>query len=266
MVAIDYSALMPVVVDISMQAGGKILEVYRTDFSVQKKDDKSPLTAADMAAHNTIVEGLEGLTPTIPVLSEESVDVPFAVRSQWQTYWLVDPMDGTREFVKRNGEFTVNIALIESSRPTMGVIYAPVLDTVYAGAQGLGSWKQEDAGGQQTITVRELPEGTLMVVGSRSHHNDMLDEFLQKVGDYHLIGMGSSLKSCLIAEGKADIYPRFGATSEWDTAAAQAIVEGAGGSLVTMDMQPMRYNMKESLLNPHFMVIADMSRDWASLL
>ncbi len=263
---IDYSELIPAVVSISMEAGREILEIYRTDFAVRKKDDRSPLTAADMVAHSVIVERLERLTPTIPVLSEESVSIPFATRSQWQAYWLVDPLDGTREFIKRNGEFTVNIALIESSRPTMGVICAPVLDTIYAGARGFGSWKQVGAGEQETIMVRELPEGALIIVGSRSHHNDALDEFLEKVGDYNLISMGSSLKSCLIAEGKADIYPRFGPTSEWDTAAAQAVVEAAGGRLVTMDMQPMRYNTKASTLNPHFMVIADMSRDWSSLL
>ena len=262
-----YSELMPAVVDISMEAGGKILDIYRTNFDVRKKDDQSPLTEADMAAHDTIIGRLGELTPAIPVLSEESAEVPFETRSQWQTYWLVDPMDGTREFVKRNGEFTVNIALIEDGQPTMGVIYAPVLAATYAGARGLGSWKQVDDGGKEAIMVRQLPfQDALMVVGSRSHRGDSLNEFLQKVGDYQLISMGSSLKSCLIAEGKADIYPRFGPTSEWDTAAAQAIVEAAGGRLVTMDMQPMRYNTKESLLNPHFMVIADMSRDWAALL
>ena len=263
---IDYSELISAVVDISMEAGKEILKIYRTDFAVREKDDRSPLTAADTVAHSIIVERLERLTPTTPVLSEESANIPFATRSHWQTYWLVDPLDGTREFIKRNGEFTVNIALIESSRPTMGVIYAPVLGTAYAGIRGVGSWKQVGAGEREMIMVRNLPEGALMVVGSRSHHNDALDEFLERVGDYNLISMGSSLKSCLIAEGEADIYPRFGLTSEWDTAAAQAIVEAAGGRLVTMDMQPMRYNMKESLLNPHFMVIADMSRDWASLL
>ena len=250
-----------------MEAGGKILDIYRTNFDVREKDDQSPLTEADMVAHDTIVGRLGELTPAMPVLSEESAEVPFETRSQWQTYWLVDPMDGTREFVKRNGEFTVNIALIEDGQPTMGVIYAPVLAATYAGARGLGSWKQVGDGGKEAIMVRQLPSrDTLMVVGSRSHRGDSLNEFLQRVGDYQLISMGSSLKSCLIAEGKADIYPRFGPTSEWDTAAAQAIVEAAGGRLVTMDMQPMRYNTKESLLNPHFMVIADMSRDWAALL
>ncbi len=263
---IDYSELMPAVMDIGMEAGSKILEIYQTDFDVEKKDDKSPLTAADMAAHNLIVERLGVLTPTIPVLSEESTGISFATRSQWQTYWLVDPLDGTRGFVRRSDEFTVNIALIEGSQPTMGVIYAPVPDITYAGARDFGSWKQAGGGTKETITVRELPEGPLIILGSRSHRGDTLEEFLGKVGDYQLISMDSSLKSCLIAEGKADIYPRFGSTSEWDTAAAQAIVEAAGGRLVTLDMQPMRYNMKESLLNPHFMVIADTSRDWASLL
>lgn len=257
---------LPEVVNLSIQAGRKILQIYETDFDVEQKSDDSPLTAADMAAHETIVEGLTRLFPDIPVLSEESADIPFAERQTWETYWLVDPLDGTREFVKRNGEFTVNIALIEKGEATLGVIYAPVLKTTYAGCRGGSAWKQVDDGPEEMISVRDFSPAQPIVAGSRSHRGDSLNTFLEKLGQHHLVSMGSSLKSCLVAEGKADIYPRFGPTSEWDTAAAQAIVESAGGQLVTLDMKPMRYNTKASLLNPHFMVIGDVTHDWACLL
>ena len=262
----DLATLLPDIVGLSERAGKNILEIYETDFSVERKEDDSPLTAADMAAHNTIVEGLKVLTPDIPVLSEESASIDYATRKRWGNYWLVDPLDGTREFVKRNGEFTVNIALIENGRSVMGVVYAPVLDVIYAAVRGEGAWKQQGDSEKVTISVRDCPADKPTVAGSRSHRGDSLNEFLQKLGEHELISMGSSLKMCLVAEGVADIYPRFGLTSEWDTAAAQAIVEAAGGQLVTLDMQPMRYNTKDSLLNPEFMAIGDMSRDWAALL
>lgn len=259
-------SLLPDIVEISIRAGKKIMQVYETDFSVEHKDDDSPLTAADLAAHNTIVEGLNKLTPDIPVLSEESASIAYETRKSWPTYWLVDPLDGTREFVKRNGEFTVNIALIEGNRSVMGVVYAPVLDITYAASEGQGAWKQQGDGEKTQIKVRDFPTGKPVVAGSRSHRGDSLNEFLARLGEYELISMGSSLKMCLVAEAVADIYPRFGLTSEWDTAAAQAIVEAAGGQLVTLDMQPMRYNTKDSLLNPEFMAIGDMAYDWAALL
>ena len=262
----EYAAILPDIVEISVQAGKKILEVYETDFSVEHKDDNSPLTAADLAAHNTIIDGLKSLTPDIPVLSEESASIPYETRKSWQTYWLVDPLDGTREFVKRNGEFTVNIALIEAERSIMGVVYAPVLDVTYAASEGQGAWKQQGSGEKVSIKVRGFPADKPTVAGSRSHRGDSLNEFLEKLGEHDLIAMGSSLKMCLVAEGAADVYPRFGLTSEWDTAAAQAIVEAAGGELVTLDMQSMRYNTKDSLLNPEFMAIGDKSYDWAVLL
>jgi len=262
----EYANLLEDVVDISVRAGKKILEVYETDFAVEHKDDKSPLTAADMAAHHTIVEGLEKLTPDIPILSEESASIPYDTRKTWKTYWLVDPLDGTREFVKRNGEFTVNIALIEDGRSVMGVVYAPVLDVTYAASEGQVAWKQQDDGERVSIKVRDFPTGEPTVAGSRSHRGDSLNEFLEKLGGYDLIAMGSSLKMCLVAEGAADVYPRFGLTSEWDTAAAQAIVEAAGGHLVTLDMKPMRYNTKDSLLNPEFIAIGDMGYEWSTLL
>ena len=258
--------LLEPVRELGIEAGKKILNIYETEFSVEHKDDKSPLTEADMAAHHTIVEGLLALTPELPVLSEESANIPFGERSQWQTYWLVDPLDGTREFVKRNGEFTVNIALIQDHEPVLGVIYAPVLDITYFACRDHGAWKQQGVEEPSSIHIRSFPTSTPIVAGSRSHRGDSLKGFLDRLGEHELIGMGSSLKSCLVAEGAADVYPRFGPTSEWDTAAAQSIVEEAGGKLTGINLLPLRYNTKESLLNPDFIVIGDTNYNWSSLL
>ena len=242
------------------------MEVYNTDFDVVQKSDNSPVTAADMAAHHTIVDGLTELTPDIPVLSEESASIPFEERSQWQKYWLVDPLDGTREFVKRNGEFTVNIALIDNHESVLGVIYTPVTGELYYAERGAGAYKRLPEGEPVKISSRKKEPQNTIIAGSRSHLGDSLIRFLERVGEYEMIPMGSSLKSCLVAEGRADIYPRLGPTSEWDTAAAQCVVEEAGGSLTTTDMKPMRYNTKDSLLNPHFLVIGDPGFDWVRFL
>jgi 3'(2'), 5'-bisphosphate nucleotidase len=262
----DNTPLLEPVVELAHQAGRKILDIYNSEFAIQEKADKSPLTEADMASHHTIVDGLAALTPDVPVLSEESADLPFAERSAWQRYWLVDPLDGTREFIKRNGEFTVNIALIEDGVAVLGVVHVPVTGVSYLGCRGLGAFKREADGTQRAITVRALGAGSVMVVGSRSHRGDSLNRFLENLGEHEMVGMGSSLKLCLVAEGAADIYPRLGPTSEWDTAAAQAVVEQAGGIVIDTDMQPLRYNTKDSLLNPFFLVIGDTSRDWAAYL
>ena len=251
---------------LAKQAGEKILEVYGTEFSVEDKDDKSPLTAADMASHNTIVAGLKTLTPDIPVLSEEDAKIPFETRAGWQTYWLIDPLDGTKEFIKRNGEFTVNIALIRDGEPVLGVVYVPVTGVTYAACEGRGTIKETPGEGEQTIHVRKLSEGPIAVVGSRSHQGDSLKAFLEKLGDHEIVSMGSSLKICLVAEGAADVYPRLGLTSEWDTAAAHCVVVQAGGKLTDLEMQPLRYNTKDSLLNPFFFVFGDDSRDWSAYL
>ncbi len=251
---------------LARDAGDAILEIYNTDFDVERKEDNSPLTAADLAAHKEIVARLEKLTPEIPLLSEESAKIPFDTRSQWSRYWLIDPLDGTREFVKRNGEFTVNIALIENHQPTLGVVYAPVLDSLYYGVSGSGAWKQEKGEEPKPIRVVSQKREPVMVAGSRSHAGDSLIKFLDNLGEHDLVSMGSSLKLCLVAEGKADLYPRLGPTSEWDTAAAQAVVEAAGGQVTTLDMQPLRYNTKDSLLNPHFFVFGDGSVDWSAYL
>jgi 3'(2'), 5'-bisphosphate nucleotidase len=184
-------------------------------------------------------------------------------RHNWQRYWLVDPLDGTREFIKRNGEFTVNIALIEGHEPVLGVIYVPVTRVLYYACRGHGAYKKEAGATATALEVHPWAgEGTALVAGSRSHAGEHLKFFLDRVGDYELVSMGSSLKLCLVAEGKADIYPRFGLTSEWDTAAAQCVVEEAGGMVVDLNGTPLRYNTKESLLNPYFLVIADPSGNW----
>lgn len=220
-----------------------------------------------MAAHHAILAGLGALTPGIPILSEESGEISFEVRSTWQRYWLVDPLDGTREFIKRNGEFTVNIALIESGEAVLGVIVAPESDLAYYAARSDGAYKQpsSDATAVQIKTRCYNPAETV-IASSRSHGSEALQRFLAQLRPRRTVPMGSSLKSCLVAEGVADIYPRFGLTSEWDTAAAQCIVEEAGGSLLDLDLQPLRYNHKPSLLNPHFIVVGDPTYDWGQQL
>jgi len=257
---------MEPLLELARQAGAAILEIYHGGFSVTDKEDKSPLTEADLAAHHLIVERLEGLTPEIPVLSEESADIPFETRRGWRRYWLIDPLDGTKEFIKRNGEFTVNIALIEDHRPTLGVIYAPVIDRLYYGSVGEGAWMIDDHQAAKPISVASTHHRPPRIAGSRSHAGEALQAYLRNLGEHELLSMGSSLKSCLVAEGRADLYPRLGLTSEWDTGAAQAIVEAAGGQVTTLDMQPLRYNTKESLLNPHFFVFGDRSVDWSQYL
>jgi 3'(2'), 5'-bisphosphate nucleotidase len=251
---------------IAVDAGQQILKIYETEFAVEHKDDKSPLTAADMASHKTIVAALQKLTPEIPILSEESAAIPFAERSRWTRYWLIDPLDGTREFVKRNGEFTVNIALIHDGRVELGVVHVPVTGLTYSACAGGGAFKTQAGQAAQVIRVRKLPQGPIMVAGSRSHSGDSLLKFLDNLGPHELVSMGSSLKICLVAEGVADVYPRLGLTSEWDTAAAQCVVEEAGGQVTGLDMQQLRYNTKDSLLNPHFFVFGDATRDWSQYL
>lgn len=261
------SDLLEPVIELASRAGAKIMEIYNTDFSVSEKDDHSPLTEADMAAHKTIVSGLSALTPQWPVLSEESASVPFSQRATWECYWLVDPLDGTREFVKRNGDFTVNIALVDRNRPILGVVYVPVTGICYFASAGNGAYKKLPGSAPVPIRVRRWQDGQCCtVVGSRSHSGDSLTAFLANIGDYEMLSIGSSLKSCLVAEGKADIYPRLGPTSEWDTAAAQCVVEEAGGGVTDTTMQPLRYNTKSSLLNPHFFVFGEGPRDWSKFL
>jgi 3'(2'), 5'-bisphosphate nucleotidase len=257
---------MAEVVRLAQRAGDEILSVYSEQFEVTHKSDQSPLTLADLRSHEIIVHGLRALTPGVPVLSEEASDIPYEQRRQWTRYWLVDPLDGTKEFVSRNGEFTVNIALIENHVPTLGVVHVPVTSTTYTGAAGIGAFRKVDAEAAQPVSVRTPAASPLRIVGSRSHRGDSLDQYLPRLAPYELIAVGSSLKFCLVAEGNADFYPRFGPTSEWDTAAAQAIVEAAGGAVVKTDGERLRYNTKAELLNPHFLVYGDRSRDWLRIL
>ncbi len=253
------------VVDLAVDAGQAILEVYATDFDVQEKGDASPLTQADLASHYRIVAGLEALTPDIPVISEEEGLPSFDERGQWKRYWLIDPLDGTKEFVNRNDEFTVNIALIDLHRPVFGVVHVPVQNKTYVGCEGHGA-ELRDAGSTKPIRVAESSRRPVRIVGSRSHRGSSLDAFLEKVGVTDLLPMGSSLKFCVVAEGRADIYPRLGPTSEWDTAAAQAVVEQAGGRVLELDGKPLSYNKKEDILNPWFVVIGPTDTDWLALL
>lgn len=259
--------LLDAVIGLTREAAENILVIYDTDFDVENKDDKSPLTAADLASHRTICDGLAALTPDIPILSEESSSIPYATRKLWSRYWLVDPLDGTREFIKRNGEFTVNIALIDDHRSVLGVVYVPVTRLCYFAALGAGAFKQEKDGAAQPIHTRTTRPGGFTVAGSRSHGSEQQTDFINRLGaGTELIAIGSSLKFCLVAEGKVDIYPRFGPTSEWDTAAAQCIVEQAGGTVSNTLMEPLLYNTKESILNPSFLVIGDRSFDWKPFL
>ncbi|WP_254843520.1 3'(2'),5'-bisphosphate nucleotidase CysQ [Shewanella sp. UCD-KL21] len=242
------------VVEIAKLAGDAIMQVYAdTDLQVTQKQDDSPVTAADIASHNVIVNALAQQFAGIKIMSEEAADIPWLERKQWQSYWLIDPLDGTKEFIKRNGEFTVNIALVHQGRAIVGVVYAPVLNKCYSAIVGQGAWL-EHQGQQQllnitTQAVREVP----VVVGSRSHISPGLEQYLQDVGEHQMQSVGSSLKFCMVAEGIADVYPRLGLTSEWDTAAAQAVVEGAGGKVVRYpELTPLDYNQKENILNPYF--------------
>ena len=266
MSAADPAALLPEVCRLAAAAGAAIMAVYSTEFAVEHKDDASPLTAADMAAHHALVDGLTELTPEWPILSEESADVPFETRRTWQRYWLIDPLDGTREFVKRNGEFTVNVALIDDGRPVLGVVFVPVTGVCYYAAAGHGAHKRAGDGPAEAIRSRPLGPGPVAIAGSRSHPSARLEAFLARLGPHEIVRIGSSLKSCLVAEGRADLYARLGPTSEWDTAAAQCIVEAAGGRVTDTEMRPLRYNTKPSLLNPHFFVSGDAHADWSRYL
>ena len=250
---------------IAAAAAARILRVYHTPFEVGRKADESPLTEADLASHRTIVEGLRDLSPRIPVLSEESTEVGFATRSGWTRYWLVDPLDGTKDFVNRNGEFTVNIALIEGHAPVLGVVAVPVTGVAYTAARGLGAHRH-DADGVTRLGVRAPAARPWRVAASRSHADARTEAFIRNLGPSERISIGSSLKFCLLAGGGIDIYPRFGPTCEWDTAAAQCVVEQAGGRVTDVGLEPLRYNTGESLLNPYFLAFGDPAVDWREFL
>lgn len=259
--------LLARVADIARRAAQEILAVYASgEFATSLKSDATPLTAADLRAHRLIVASLNALTPTLPVLSEESAQSPFAERSHWGRYWLVDPLDGTREFLDRNGQFTVNIALIEGHVPSLGVVHVPVTDASYQGLQGSGAWRQDAGGVCREIHVAVRSAASVRVVGSRSHAGDSLAGFLGRLGAHTLVPVGSALKLCMVAEGAADVYPRLGPTSEWDTAAAHAVVTAAGGVVSRLDGAALEYNTKADVRNPFFVAYGPTDRDWLRLL
>jgi 3'(2'), 5'-bisphosphate nucleotidase len=261
-----YPELLDAITRIAEDAGRAILQVYQGDFAVEAKQDNSPITAADRRAHDVIRAGLEELPGDRPILSEEARAVAWDIRRHWKEYWLVDPLDGTKEFVQRNGQFTVNIALVRAGRPVLGVVHVPVLGVTYGGIVGHGAWKAAAGGERHAIQVRLPGEGPVHVVGSRSHRGPDLDGYLERLGPHEMVPMGSSLKFCIVAEGKADVYPRLGPTSEWDTAAAEAVLLAAGGRVVTSNGQPMAYNKGPDLLNPWFIASGGDPRDWTEYL
>jgi 3'(2'), 5'-bisphosphate nucleotidase len=249
----DITTLAPELIAVAKAAGRAIMRVYESgDFGTVSKDDDSPLTRADLASNGVILEALQGLTPDIPVLSEESKRLPYAERKDWKRFWLVDPLDGTKEFIKRNGEFTVNIALIEGDAPVFGVVHAPALNLTYWAAAGVGAFKGRDT----RLEAATYEGGALKLVASRSHAGaatEALVAELERDAPVELVSIGSSLKLCLVADGQAHLYPRFGPTMEWDTAAAHCVAEQAGATVREPGGAALRYN-KENLLNPHFIV------------
>jgi 3'(2'), 5'-bisphosphate nucleotidase len=258
--------------EIVSEAGSSILEIYESDFAVEHKADDSPLTQADLAAHKVIVAGLQALDPSIPILSEESTPPDFAVRRVWPRYWLVDPLDGTKEFVNRNGEFTVNIALIENHQAVWGIVGVPVQNKIYIGDVHAGRAHLYSSGGRTAISGRKLDKqaNELVVVASRSHGGERLENYIDALGkQFNGVSrtpVGSSLKLCVLAAGEADCYPRLGLTSEWDIAAAHAVLRAAGGEVYTFERMSLQYNTKESLLNPDFVAVSDASFDWWEVL
>lgn len=249
---------LPEVIQIAEQAGEAIMAIYQQDnmaFNITDKADASPLTAADLAAHKLIMQALTALTPSIPILSEEAADISWDIRQAWQRYWLVDPLDGTKEFIKRNGEFTVNIALIEHGEPVLGVICAPALAKTYYASQGQGAFLKQATG---TCIIKANPakqQPIIKVVGSRSHPSPKLAGYLAQHPEYEMLAVGSSLKFCLVAEGAADVYPRFGPTMQWDTAAGHIIALEAGAKVQFSGINSQVYH-RENLSNPEFIVSA----------
>ena len=245
-----YSSILPDVIRLADEASEKVLHIYESDFKVRYKEDNSPITAADEAAHEIIYKGLRNISRDIPILSEEGTEVPWEERKSWRRFWLIDPIDGTKDFTQRTGEFTVNIALIENGEPILGVVTAPALKEAYWGLKGEGAYKRDRTGRTRRISVAE-PGETKRVVASKNHLNEETKAFINKLGAHELVQAGSSLKFCKIAEGHADIYPRLGPTCEWDTGAAHAVLSAAGGKVETLEGKPLQYG-KEEVLNPHF--------------
>jgi 3'(2'), 5'-bisphosphate nucleotidase len=262
--------LMQPVIDLVQRAGTAILPYWRSDVAVQEKADASPVTAADLAAHHLLAEGLTALAPDIPVLSEEACDLALAERAGWTRWWLVDPLDGTKEFIAGSEEFTVNVALIERGRVVFGVVGVPASERCYYGGVGLGAWRVAPQTAPQPLSVRLAPQSAFTVVASRRHSSPAQERLLaglkSSFGDLQLASVGSSLKFCLLAEGEADCYPRLAPTSQWDTAAAQGVLEGAGGEVLDLQGHTLRYDARESFLNPSFLALPSAAAWRATLL
>jgi 3'(2'), 5'-bisphosphate nucleotidase len=250
---------LPAVIDLVRKAGAATLPFWRCDTEVIAKLDDSPVTAADLAAHHVLLAGLQQLAPKIPVLSEEAADIPLAERAKWTSWWLVDPLDGTKEFISGSEEFTVNVALIERGRVVFGVVGMPTSGRCYFGGAGLGAWRSEAGAAAEAVTVRTAPDEVFTVVASRRHSSPaqerLLEGLSERFGDLELASRGSSLKFCLLAEGNADCYPRLAPTSQWDTAAAQGVLEGAAGEVLDLKGQALTYEARESFLNPSFIAL-----------
>lgn len=257
-------ALLPGVCTAARAAGAAILEHYTGSFEVFDKRDGSPVTTADLAAHRIVAAHLAALTPEVPVLSEESAWIDWAERRRWITYWLLDPLDGTREFLSRNGQFTVNIALIHDHRSILGVVDAPATGELYYAAAGCGAYRVTGDNAPCAISTRALGEPPAVALGHYS--GTQVRSLLERVPERTEHRIGSSLKSCRVAEGALDLYPRGGPTHEWDTAAAQCVVEEAGGLVVDWNLQPLRYNHSADMLNPAFLIAGDAQADWAGLV
>ena len=268
---LDRAALRAPLVALARRAGEAILAVYARDFGVEAKADRSPLTEADLASHRVLVAGLGTLAPGIPVLSEESPASEVAGRRRWRRLWLIDPLDGTREFVKKNGEFCVCIALVEDGVPVLGVVHAPVGDTGWSALAGEGVWKHGPEGREQRLAPRPASVtpptlAGLRVAASRSHLDVRTAALLERLPGAERVALGSALKFGLLAEGRLDLYPRFGPTSEWDTAAGQCLVEAMGGAVLDLEGRPLRYNQRDTLINGDFLALSDPRLPWESLL
>ena len=245
--------------NLAITAGQKIINHYHNDSEIIIKKDKSPLTNADLDSNNIICEGLEKIDSTIPIISEESF-INWNTRRKWNKYWLIDPLDGTKEFINKNGEFTVNIALIENNKPVLGVIFVPVLSILYFASQNYGAYKLQCSSNLNSLSEsikiqinKKKKSDHLLVIGSRSHSNEDFNKWVKEnIENYKLVKKGSSLKFCNIADGTVDLYPRFGPTSEWDIAAGHIILNEAGGRIYTIDNEEIVYNKKENILNPYF--------------
>ncbi len=261
------NSLLNDVVSLAKHAGNQVLNIYQSDFTVEYKTDKSPITAADLASHNCICQGLHHLTPDLPIISEESVPISFQKRRDWEKYWLIDPLDGTKEFLEKNGEFTINIALIEQHKPSLGVIFVPSMNICYFARKGQGAYKQIGQTQPKVMFSRAWKKGEpITVVISRRHGVEELKKFLAQFSSLNLLYCGSALKFCWVAEGLADIYPRFSPTFEWDTAAGQCILNEAGGLIVDKIGQELQYNMSPSLQTADFLAIADKRHHWLHYL